>query len=200
MICNDKHIAPVTGKYLLRFSIVLLLLFGIYSADAQIVNAQSSASKEYRIKAVFLFNFTQFVEWPANAFSGPSAPFVIGILGDDPFGAYLDEAVANEKVNGHPLVVQRFRDIKDAKNCQILFLNSPDPEKLKENLSVVNAHVLTVSDADNFARMGGMIRFVKESNRIRLQINPEAARSSELLISSKLLRVSDIYDPKNPPR
>ncbi len=179
---------------------LLLSCVGMYAATAQAPIAQSSASKEYRIKAVFLFNFTQFVEWPAASFSGPAAPFVIGILGDDPFGTYLDEAVQNEKVNGHPLVVQRFRDVKDAKNCQILFLNSPDAEKMKENLSAVNTHILTVSDADNFARMGGMIRFVKESNRIRLQINPEAARSSDLLISSKLLRVSDIYDPKNLPR
>ena len=176
------------------------MFLGVLSSGAQVLNSATSASKEYRIKAVFLFNFTQFVEWPPTAFSGPSAPFVIGVLGDDPFGTYLDEAVANEKINGHPLVVQRFRDVRDTRNCQILFMNLADPEKMKENLTAVTNHILTVSDADYFVKMGGMIRFVTESNRIRLLINPEVARASELLISSKLLRVSDIYNSKNPPR
>ena len=176
---------------------MLLLLLMLF---AQVTDAQSTATKEYRVKAVFLFNFSQFVEWPATAFTGPSAPFVIGILGDDPFGTYLDETVANEKVNGHPLVVQRYRDVRDVKNCQILFISFADAEKTRENLLAVNNHILTVSDRDNFVRMGGMIRLFTENNKIRLQINPDAARSAELSISSKLLRVSDIFDPKNQPK
>ncbi|MDB5211909.1 MAG: YfiR family protein [Sediminibacterium sp.] len=174
---------------------LLLCLFIIQS-----LHAQSTASKEYRVKAVFLFNFTQFVEWPSAAFSNPTAPFVIGILGDDPFGSSIDETIQNEKVGGHPLIVQRYHDLRDLKSCHILFINGSDPEKVRENLLVVNRYTLTVSDADNFMRAGGIIRLITENNKIRLQVNPEAARGAELFISSKLLRVSEIFDPKSQPR
>jgi hypothetical protein len=166
----------------------------------QSLHAQINTSKEYRVKAVFLFNFTQFVEWPAAAFSGPTSPFVIGILGDDPFGNSIDETIQNEKVGGHPLIVQRYKDLRDLKNCHILFLNGSDPEKVRENLLVINRYTLTVSDADNFMRAGGIIRLVTENNKIRIQVNPEAARGAELFISSKLLRVSEIFDPKSQPK
>ncbi|MES2328893.1 MAG: YfiR family protein [Bacteroidota bacterium] len=192
---NIQHIAPLYRRRLLQTGMFLLCLFTMQS-----LHAQSNVSKEYRVKAVFLFNFTQFVEWPAAAFSSPTAPFVIGILGDDPFGSSIDETIQNERVGGHPLVVQRYHDLRDLKSCHILFINGSDPEKVRENLLVVNRYTLTVSDADNFMRAGGIIRLITENNKIRLQVNPEAARSAELFISSKLLRVSEIFDPKSQPR
>jgi hypothetical protein len=179
----------------MQTGIVLLCLFNM-----QPLHAQTNTSKEYRVKAVFLFNFTQFVEWPAAAFAGPGSPFVIGILGDDPFGTAIDETIQNEKMGGHPLVVQRYKDLRDLKNCHILFLNGNDPEKVRENLLVINRYTLTVSDADNFMRAGGIIRLITENNKIRIQINPDAARTAELFISSKLLRVSEIFDPKSQPK
>src|SRR5438874_7448378 len=86
-----------------------IILAGLFPA-APISSAQTAPSKEYQVKAVFLFNFAQFVDWPANAFSGTNAPLVIGVLGEDPFGSFLDETVRGETVNGHPLVVQRYRE------------------------------------------------------------------------------------------
>src|SRR5258708_59565 len=82
--------------------------------------AQTAASKEYQIKAAFLYNFTQFVSWPPEAFSEPQSPLVIGILGDDPFGSFLDEMVSGEKVNNRPLVVKRYRSVEDIKGCHVL--------------------------------------------------------------------------------
>lgn len=156
------------------------------------------ASKEYRIKAVFLFNFTQFVDWSPAAFASPASPFVIGILGNDPFGAAIDETVQNEKVNGHPIIVQRFHDTKELRPCHILFINHDDADQMRDDISAVGRNTLTVSDAGGFLRAGGMIRFFTQNNKIRLQINPDAAKAADLFISSKLLRVSDIYDAKSP--
>ncbi len=157
--------------------------------------AQSSPPKEYQVKAVFLFNFTQFVEWPSTAFNSAADPFVIGILGEDPFGDYIKETIAGEQFMGHPLVVQHYTTAKDIGNCHILFINSNDPKKIKATLSaVVNRSILTVSDTDNFAYLGGMIGFVTRDNKIRLQIKPAAAKDTGLNISSKLLRVADIID------
>lgn len=149
-----------------------------------------------QVKAVFLFNFAQFVTWPESAFAEPHAPLVIGVLGADPFGTYLDETVRDERVRGHPLAVRRFENVEDVKGCQILFVSRSEFGHLGEVLgSLKGKPILTVADAADFVQRGGMIRFVFESNRIRLKINPAAAEAVGLTISSKLLHVADVVTP-----
>ena len=82
-----------------------LLLFGWLLAGTLESPAETGISSEYQIKAVFLFNFAQFVEWPRQAFPEAETPLVIGILGEDPFSSYLDETVRGEKVNQRSLTV-----------------------------------------------------------------------------------------------
>lgn len=176
------------AKCLKALGIVVLLSFASFR-----LQAQTTASREYQVKAVFLFNFSQFVDWPPATFSSSNTPFVIGILGDDPFGSYIDETVAGEKMKGHPMVVHRYRTVKDITDCQILFI--ADPDYADEALRTLGRRsVLTVSDAANFARQGGMVRFFTENNKLRLQINPSAAKAAGLTISSKLLRLAEIVD------
>jgi hypothetical protein len=170
-----------------------------WCAVLMLLMAQAGASPtqgptpEYQLKAVFLFNFAQFVEWPVSAFPDRDAPLVIGILGDDPFGAYLDETVRGERVNDHPLVVKRFRRVEDIEACHILFVSEPGKGRLKPILDSLDGRsVLTVSDVERFAARGGMIGFVTEQHRIRLRINLAAAKAADLTISSKLLRPSEI--------
>lgn len=156
-----------------------------------------ATTEEYKVKAVFLFHFAQFVDWPADDFTGERAPLIIGILGDDPFGPYLDEVVSGEVIKGHPLEVRRFRSPEDIDKCHILFINEEGLGQLRASLKhLQDRTVLTVSDNAAFIRAGGMIRFHSENSKIRLQINPEAARASGLTISSKLLRLADISVPK----
>src|SRR2546430_2920392 len=93
---------------------------------------------EYQLKAVFLFNFAQFVEWPPAALPGDSAPFVIGVLGKDPFGADLDDIVRGETVNRHPLSVVRYHTVAEVRDCQILFIAAselPQLERSEEHTS-----------------------------------------------------------------
>jgi hypothetical protein len=150
-------------------------------------------SPEYQLKAVFLFNFAQFVEWPASAFPEPETPLGICILGEDPFGGYLDETVRGETVANHPLVVRRYRRVNEIKGCHILFVSRQEQGHVAEILdSLKGRSVLTVSDAQGFASRGGMIRFVTDHNRIRLRINLDAARAANLTLSSKLLRPAQI--------
>jgi len=154
---------------------------------------QASVAPEYQVKAVFLFNFAQFVEWPPSAFSDPGAPLVICVLGEDPFGPYLDQTVRGETVQAHPLAVQRSRRVEEIRGCHILFVGREEQERLGEILDTLKGRpTLTVSDADGFSRRGGMIGFMTDRNRIRLRINLEAARAAELTLSSKLLRPAQI--------
>lgn len=171
--------------------LVLSLLFFI--ALGQPALAQKKPALEYQVKAAFLFNFTRFINWPPTAFNSPNAPFIIGIIGNDPFGSYIEEIVEGEKVGNHPIAVQRYHDAKDVVNCNILFININEPARVKEILSVIDQqNLLTVSDADNFTKLGGEVRFFKEDNKIRIQINLAAAKASQLEISSKLLRIAKI--------
>lgn len=147
---------------------------------------------EYQVKAAFLFNFTQFVEWPPSAFSDPSAPFVIGVIGQDPFGNYLDQIVANEKVAGHNLKVMRYQEGKEIRNCQVLFISSYDSDRTRSILAQVSDRsILTVGETYNFIDLGGMVRFFIKDSRIRFQINQNAAKAVQLVVSSKLLRVAE---------
>lgn len=154
---------------------------------------QTTPSKEYQLKAVFLFNFAQFVDWPERAFGAADAPLVIGVLGQDPFGSYLDELVRGETINGHSLMVQRYDRPDGITNPHILFISRSSADRMQHILDTLKGRpILTVGDVDGFAGMGGMIRFVTDKNRIRLRINPEAAEAANLKLSSKLLRPADI--------
>lgn len=168
----------------------LCLAFAIFVAGATGAYAGPS---EYQVKAVFLFNFAQFVDWPAEAFAGPEAPFVIGVLGEDPFGSRLDDVVRGEKVNGRPMVIERYQSVAQVRYCNILFIGSSEAAHLAEILAELKGRgILTVSDADPGGPHGVMIRLVNEANHIRLRIDVATAKASNLTISSKLLRPAEI--------
>jgi hypothetical protein len=165
----------------------LLLLGGL---DAR---AQTGPSREYQVKAVFLFNFAQFVEWPSGAFAGKSSPIVVGVLGENPFGSYLDETLRGEKVDNRPLEVQRYRRVEEIKTCHVLFISQSEANHLEQILTALkDRSILIVGDGDDFVQRGGMIRLATAQNKIRLIISVEAAKAASLTISSKLLRSADV--------
>jgi uncharacterized protein DUF4154 len=171
----------------------LCIAVGLSFTGRSTALGQSAPTREYQVKAVFLFNFTQFVDWPPAAFPEDTASLVIGVLGDDPFGPYLDDIVRGEQVNNRRLTVRRYRRPEDVRACQVLFISRSEDKNLDKALAAVRgSDVLTVSDADAFASRGGMIQLATENGKIRLKINVDAARASSLTISSKLLRSADI--------
>lgn len=173
-----------TMQFALCAALALLLLRAARGAETP---------SEYQVKAVFVFNFSRFVEWPPQAFSTPDQPFAICILGNDPFGPRLDEAVRGEQINQHPLLIRRLRSVREADNCQILYIDRSEAGELHQILSALDHRsTLTVSELSDAAERGGMIQFMTENNRIRLRINVESARAAGLTISSKLLRPADI--------
>jgi hypothetical protein len=151
---------------------------------------------EREVKATFLFNFAQFVDWPATSFANPAVPFVICVLGVDPFERVLDAVVEGEVVKNRPLSVARFKRIEDVSSCHILFVSASEAPHFAQLIPALHGRaILTVGDADGFTESGGMIRFVVERNRIRLRINLAAAQAAGVTISSQLLRVAEIVGP-----
>ena len=171
----------------LRIVVASCILFAAAFSGAQTV--RSAPANEYQVKAAFLFNFAKFVVWPSNAFSDANAPLVIGVLGQDPFGSYLDDIVRGERVDNRQLVVQRYRSTGEIKNCHVLFISRSESDRLNQVVSSLKYRsVLIVTDADG-GEGGVIIRFVTEGNKIRFKIDTQAAKASNLTISSKLLRL-----------
>ena len=156
--------------------------------------AGAGTATEFQLKAAFLFHFPAFVEWPQRALPPEKAPWVIGVLGKDPVGAALDDMVRGETVNEHPLAVERYRSIAEARDCQILFIPAAELDHVDAAaLTLLKGRsVLTVTDADTATPHGVIIVLVKRENRIRLRIDLRAATESNLIISSKLLRPAEI--------
>jgi hypothetical protein len=151
---------------------------------------------EYPVKAAFLYHFVEFVEWP-RASPLPPSKVTIGVLGRDPFGDVLDKAILGKTVAGRTLVIRRFASIEALERCEILFIGSSEMARLPEILARLGtAPVLTVGEADRFARRGGMIGFFHEDNRVRLEVNRPAAEQAGLRVSSKLLSVARLVEPQ----
>jgi hypothetical protein len=153
-------------------------------------------TKEYQVKAAFLLNFAQFVEWPEAAFSGSDAPLCIGILGDDPFGPAVEQVLNGESIGNHKLTIKRAQRIEDLTNCQMVFVCKSENKRVQETLDKVGSHpVVTVSEVPGFAEQGGTINFYREQNKVRFEINAASALKSGLKISSQLLRLGKIVEP-----
>jgi hypothetical protein len=154
--------------------------------------AQTAPSAINQVKAVFLYNFTQFVTWPPEAFADSKSPFVIGVLGNNPFGPYLEKVVEGETVSGRSIVIRYFSEADEVRNCHLLFINKENPREALMGLAG-NA-VLTVGDRESFIRSGGMIGFYVDKNKIRFYINTKTARAANINISSKLLRLANVIE------
>ena len=167
-----------------------VLTCGVSSAHAD--HAQPPASREYRIKAAFLFNFIKFIEWPAEAFPDPSSPITLAVLGEDPFGAALD-SIDGKTLKGRRLVVKRYARVRDLNFPHVLFISSSENMHLPQIVEILNnSTVLTVGEEGQFTHLGGIINFVIRKNKIRFEINMDAAERAGLTISSKLLRLATV--------
>lgn len=155
--------------------------------------AGAMATSEYQLKAVFLFNFAQFVEWPPHAFAAENDPLGICVVGPDPFGNELEAVMEGEQISGRPIALRRFERAADMEGCHLVFVGRTAEGEMRNALARVQGEpVLTVGETEEFIANGGMIRFFTEQNRVRLQINPDAADEAHLRVSSKLLRSSQI--------
>ena len=177
---------------LITIAIVILPSLG-FEAHAQ----DSSVSSEYLIKAGFIYNFANLVQWPTNAFAQLDSPIVIGILGEDPFGPVLDRVLAGKRVNGRVFLVKRLKSVVDLKECHILFVSSSEIAHLADAIHLVKGMpILTIGEIPGFAKRGGIINLVLEDNKVHFEVNVDAAKEADLTISSRLLALARIVqDP-----
>lgn len=151
----------------------------------------SAKPSEYEIKAAFLYNFTKFVEWPEGTFAADSEPFVLAVLGQDPFGKDLDSVLAGKTFGDRELVIRRYADLDELQGCHLLFISEAlegDLDRILDRLG--SSRALTVSEFRESVTRGVMIGFKTVGKKVRFDINAGAADSSSLKISSRLLALA----------
>ncbi|HYF36397.1 MAG TPA: YfiR family protein [Prosthecobacter sp.] len=180
-----RDIAKSFGLPGAAFALLLAALCLAPPAQAQ------SGRSEYAVKAVFLYNFCQFMDWPRTSFAGPNDAIVIGVLGRNPFGSLLNDAVRNEAVRGRPIRVEYYATASQAR-CHILFITEVEWRKGVDLSALHERGIATVGESQAFVTSGGMMALVEVDNKVRLRVNLAAVRTTRIEISSKLLRVADI--------
>src|ERR1700733_15417010 len=157
----------------------------------------SQVLDEYQVKAAFLYNFAKFVEWPPQAFKTPKDPILVCVLGRNPFGNALEEAIRGKSIAGRTFAYRRVSDAESASACQILFVGSEESKHFRALLeSLKPMGILTVGEAQGYATGGGVINFKLDEGRVRFEINVDAAEHEQLHISAKLLSLAQIVKPE----
>jgi len=177
------------------FAITILMMTGVILGSAVVSARQARADvpPEYMIKAAYLLNFARLVEWPRDAFTSLDSPVTIGIVGNDPFGDALEQTVEGKRINNRRIDVQRLQWNQDLRRCQIVFISSTDSARIGElTTRLAGLPVLIVGEARQLATRGATINFMIEDDRVRFEVNVEAARRARLTVSSQILRVAKI--------
>lgn len=193
MTSRARPAPPSRSRGRLLRGLLPLALLALASALPK-ARATAPPPTEYEVKAAYLYHFARFIEWPAEGPAATGDPLVIGVIGTDPFGPLLDEAVRDKAAPGDQrLVVRRFTRREDVVEAHILFISSSEEERLPQILKLLDgASILTVGEMDRFAERGGMVALKLEDKKVRFDINLEAVRRGRLKLSSQLLKLARI--------
>jgi hypothetical protein len=147
---------------------------------------------EYAIKAVFLYNLIKYADWPPQSPQSDSGrPLVIAVIGEDPFGIALDEAVRDRTVRGRPVVILRTSDLKAIRAVHLAFVSASESGRAREIVGVLTAlSVLTVGDSESTARAGAAVNLVMVQDKVRFDVNQSATRRCNVALSSQLLKLA----------
>jgi hypothetical protein len=181
------------GGWRVAAAVAGLLVCGTLLFRPVPASAQSEDDAEYRLKMAFLYNFAQFVNWPAEAFRGPSAPLTMCVAGRDPFQGEIEKSLHGRTAGVHPIELRKLKPNDDPRSCHLIFVPAGD-RKLSERIlaAVKGSSTLTVGESKGFADIGGVINLTAEQNKLRFEINLDAAQRTQLKISSKLLALAKI--------
>jgi hypothetical protein len=151
--------------------------------------AEAPSVKEHELKAAYIYNFAKFTTWPATSFSGPAAPLVVGIAGNERVATALANQVRSRTVNGHSIEVRSLAANQGVADLHILYA-ADDASLASLQRAFTTPGLLTIGETERFAARGGMIRFVIDGNHLQFEINSAAAKRADLSLSSQLLMLA----------
>jgi hypothetical protein len=131
------------------------------------------------------------VEWPEGTFREADGPLTYCTIVEDPFHGSLDAALNGKTIGTHPLRIRHVKQAQEAQGCQVVFIGEGEKKLLGSVLATLKGNpVLVVGESEHFVQEGATIGFCLEENKIRFEINLEAAEKAKLKISSKLLALA----------
>ncbi len=177
---------------LLKICFLLILI----TCSSVILNPEWSYAidieREYKVKAAFIFNIIQFIDWQNKKFDAPNTPIRICVFGDNPFGQKLTP-ITKRQSQGHKLTLEYFNTLTEADGCHVVFISKSERKRLPELIETFQEKgVLTIGDTSDFARMGGIVGLVVKEKRVSIEINLKASKQTKLKISAKLLEAARI--------
>jgi len=168
----------------------LLCLHAAVPLRAQAGYAASAALDEYLVKGSLLINIPKFVTFPASALP-ERGPFVIGVLGKNPFSDVLEDLARRGRIQGRPVTVRYHKNVAEAGGSHLLYIGVSEEKHIAKILKALRGKsILTVSDVRDFADRGGMVGLVSENNRVLFEINPEAFRKGGLKAGTQLTKLA----------
>jgi len=169
------------------------LLVGVAVVLLYAGGGQAAALDEHQAKAVFLYKFVTFVEWPAGALGDRSKAFTICVVGKTPVEGILSDAVRSKQIDGRGFAVRQISTVKEAAGCGMLFVSEGGVRRfqsLRSDLSLEG--VLVVGETEGFATGGGIINLRLQDGRLHVEINAGAAKRAKLAINSRLLGMAEV--------
>jgi hypothetical protein len=186
IVVDRRAVLRSRARSVFRYTVGLAALCTITTGG--LATAAQNEPLEFAVKAAYLSKFGLYVEWPNTAFSSASSGFNLCVVGEDPFGAELDKATANQRIGSRAIVVRRLKTVERDSGCHILYIGGADRRSIRQVIETVHGgNVLVVSDQASQAAAGSSINFVIKDNRVRFDIDEDAAAKNGLTISSKLL-------------
>jgi hypothetical protein len=156
------------------------------------IGLSAQAVTQPALRAAFLYNFAKFTEWPPD--SVPTGPLTLCVLDDGAVEGALSELVGNSTINGRAVTISRGVRGARLRACHLLYVGEATAGRAAAILDeLLGAPVLTVSNGDEFVRMGGIVGLFVEEGRMRFAINPDAAQRAGVRLSSRLLQLAKIF-------
>ena len=193
MAKNDLFLASLCHRGKRFWFAFLLYVFVLvsHSTYSQSSNPNEDIQvPEGKAKAVFILNIVRYTVWPKSAFTGPNAPFVIGVLGENHFGNEFNELTKRTVLN-RPISVKPCSAVEEAKQCHLVFVTSSEKARLREILAELKkSEVMTIGETESFTNLGGAINLTREKNQVRCEISRSATTGTKFRVSSQLFESS----------
>lgn len=174
-----------TGKVILLKGYLLCFVFILFSKS--MIAAQQDLNREYDVKAVFLYNFSKFIQWNDDE----NESFKIGIIGESNIIFPLKEIAGKRTVNNRKIEIIQYKKVSEIKDCNILFIADSIYKQINEILkNIKNPDVLVVAESEGAAKKGAAINFIKTEGKVKFEMNKTSIHNSNLIFSSQLLKLA----------
>ena len=173
-----------------RLWVIALVFTAFAIVNQSWAQAESEQALERRVKAAFLYRFTEFITWPEGALPAPDRPFVIAVIGPEALVDELRQVVAGRAVQGRPVEIRRLSDETGLLGENIIFVSDGERRRLPQVVRAAPREALIVTESDGALSLGSIINFVLVDGRIRFEIALDAAERRGLRLSSRLLAVA----------